>query len=132
MLAARAGDPELLPFHRAVVAPQRSYALHAGDGEDLGSDHPFISRVHQFVDPVEAFTVAAQTLVVVEAIGLQRVDDQIQRPVMQFVQLPALVQQEGQVGLPPLDLQPGAPPPPEQLDPSRSQAVAQCERYEWC
>ena len=131
-LAARAGDPEFLPFNRAVVIPKRGNPLHACNSKDLGGHDALISRVHQLVGPVHPLAMAAQAFVVIEPVGLDRIDDRIEWPIVQAVQLTVLVNEVREVCFATPNFKPGPPLLSEKLDPPWSQAVTQYERYEWC
>ncbi len=76
--------------------------------------------------------MAAETLVVVEPIGLDGVDHRLEWSIMQAMELTALMRQVREIGFAAFNLKPGPLLLPEKLDPPWPQAIAQYERYEWC
>jgi len=90
------------------VAPQRDDAAMPRDVQQVVGDGVRVAWVEQLVDAIQPFAVTAQPAIVVEPVGLDCVDHQVEWTVMQLVKLPALMQQIGQIRLPPRDLQPGA------------------------
>ncbi len=76
--------------------------------------------------------MTAQAFVVIEPVSLDRIDDRIEWPIVQAVQLTVLVNEVREVCFATFNLKPGPPLLSEKLDPPWPQAVTQYERYEWC
>jgi len=79
-----------------------------GDVQQVVRDGVRVAWVEQLVDAIQPLAVTAEPAIVVEPVGLDCVDHQVEWAVVQLMKLPALMQQIGQIRLPPRDLQPGA------------------------
>lgn len=119
------------PAHdSAPVGPEGGDPRHASDADDLRCNYFAITRVHQFVCPIELVAPNPETELVVEAVRGKHVPVGIEFPWMGLTQKLQLMVEVRLLGLRSDDFQPGSLLPTSQSERAHPQAAAQYARYE--
>lgn len=117
-------------YDSAPVGPEGGDPRHASNADDLRCNYFAITRVHQFVCPIELVAPDPETELVVEAVCGEHVPVGIEFPWMGLTQKLQLVVEVCLLSFRPDDFQPGPLLPTSQSERAHPQAAAQYARYE--